>query len=342
MRRSIRRLIVFALMAGLLALFLRNADFGMVWLELRHGRIGLLLLALVTTTLTYVMRALRWQYLLAPIGRTHFTTAFRTTVIGFATSFLLPARAGEFIRPYLLAKREGLSVTSAFATIVVERLFDLLAVLVYLGAFLWFFDPGLDAVDRRVFRAVRAGGASAAVAALVAVVLMMWLASHPGALSSISRLIDRTLPDRFARRARQLVVLFTQGLGVMREPRRVLVSLALSLPLWLSIAAGIWLTAVAFHIDVPPTGAFLLMALLVVGVAVPTPGSVGGFHEAFRIGATAFYAAPNDRAISAGIVLHAISFLPVTIAGIVFMAQDGLTLGRMRELSTIGRTEDQA
>ncbi len=230
-----------ALAVALLALVPAQRRLRQVWLELRHGRIGLLLLALVTTTLTYVTARIRWQYLLAPIGRTHFTTAFRTTVIGFAASFLLPARAGEFIRPYLLAKREGLSVTSAFATIIVERLFDLLAVLVYLGAFLWFFDPGLDAVDRRVFRAVRAGGASAAVAALVAVVLMMWLASHPGALSSISRLIDRTLPDRFARRARQLVVLFTQGLGVMREPRRVLVSLALSLPLWLSIAAGIWL-----------------------------------------------------------------------------------------------------
>ena len=59
------------------------------------------------------------------------------------------------------------------------------------------------------------------------------------------------------------------------------------------------------------------MALLVVGVAVPTPGAVGGFHEAFRLGATTFYGAPNDRAVGAAIVLHAVSFVPVTALGLV-------------------------
>ena len=88
-----------------------------------------------------------------------------------------------------------------------------------------------------------------------------------------------------------------------------------SFPLWLSIACGIWVVAVAFHIEMPFTGSFLLMALLVVGVAVPTPGAIGGFHEAFRIGATAFFGAPNDRAVGAAIVLHAISFVPVTLLG---------------------------
>ena len=56
----------------------------------------------------------------------------------------------------------------------------------------------------------------------------------------------------------------------------------------------------------PFTGSFLLIALLVVGVAVPTPGAVGGFHEAFRIGATMFYGAPDDAAVGAAIVLHAV------------------------------------
>ena len=76
---------------------------------------------------------------------------------------------------------------------------------------------------------------------------------------------------------------FTQGLGVMRQPRRLLVSLALSVPLWLSIAAGIWLTSLAFHITFPYVGSFLVMTILVVGVAMPTPGAVGGFHAAYQI-----------------------------------------------------------
>ena len=73
----------------------------------------------------------------------------------------------------------------------------------------------------------------------------------------------------------------------------------LSLPLWLSIALGIWLVTRAFHIEMPFTGSFLIVALLVVGVAVPTPGAVGGFHYFYRLGATAFFAASNDRAVGA-------------------------------------------
>jgi uncharacterized membrane protein YbhN (UPF0104 family) len=75
------------------------------------------------------------------------------------------------------------------------------------------------------------------------------------------------------------------------------------------------------------------MALLVVGVAVPTPGGVGGYHEAFRIGATALYGAANDQAISAAIVMHAISFIPISLAGLMFMAREGLNLGRVRDLA---------
>ena len=102
--------------------------------------------------MTFVVRAERWQYLLGPLGPTRFGMVFRTTVIGFAASAVLPARAGEVIRPYLLARREGLSATAAFATIVVERILDLVAVLLLLAAFLIWFDPGLEARDSAVFQ----------------------------------------------------------------------------------------------------------------------------------------------------------------------------------------------
>ena len=88
----------------------------------------------------------------------------------------------------------------------------------------------------------------------------------------------------------------------------------------------------AFHVALPFTGSFLIMALLVVGVAVPTPGAVGGFHYFYRLGVTAFYGAPNDRAVGAAIVLHAVSFLPVAIAGLILLAREGLSLSRVGDL----------
>ena len=92
---------------------------------------------------------------------------------------MLPARAGEVIRPYLLARREGLSATAAFATIIVERILDLVAVLVLLAAFLIWFDPGLEARDSAVFSAIRFGGLVMAPVAIGALVVMFFMAGHP-------------------------------------------------------------------------------------------------------------------------------------------------------------------
>ena len=329
----VRTSLILLLTAGLLVFFLRNADLAGVWAEMRRADLGLVGLAIGITLVTYVLRSWRWLYLLRPIGAAHYGHAFRTTVIGFAASFLLPARAGEFIRPYLLARHEGLSATACFATVVLERFLDLVTVLLLFSAFLLFFDPGLAAADPRTFAAVRVGAGGAAATAIVALVVLSLLAGHPERLSQAAGRLERWLPGRLAVTLERLVARFAEGVRVLRRPAELARALALSVPLWMSIAAGIWLTARAFHITFPFTGSFLVMSLLVVGVAVPTPGAVGGFHAAFRIAVMAFYGAPEDRAVGAAIVLHAVSFVPVTILGIIFMAREGMSLGKMRRLA---------
>src|ERR671914_421591 len=129
MRSRVRAVLIVVITLALLAFFFRDANFAEVWAETRRADPWLLVAAVVVTGVTYVFRAWRWQSLLAPIGPTRFSTAFRTTVIGFAASFFLPARAGEVIRPYLLAKEEGLNATATFATIILERLLDTATVL---------------------------------------------------------------------------------------------------------------------------------------------------------------------------------------------------------------------
>lgn len=336
MRPRVRTVLVFLLTAGLLAFFLRDADMAAVWSETGRADPVLLTLAVVITALTYGLRALRWQYLLAPIGVTHFLTAFRTTVIGFAASFLLPARAGEVIRPYLLARREGLSPTAAFATIILERLLDLVTVLLLFAVFVVTIDAAAIPADPAQLARVKLGGQLAGAAAVAALVVLFVLAGHPERLGRLALRIERVLPDALARAVARFVESFAQGLAVMRQPRRLLVALALSLPLWMSIAAGIWLTSLAFHITFPYTGSFLVTTILVVGVAVPTPGAVGGFHAAYQIAVQTFFGATDDRAVGAAIVLHAISFLPVTLLGIVFMMREGLTLAGAQALAQQG------
>jgi uncharacterized protein (TIRG00374 family) len=341
MRAHLRTAAVFGLALALLVWFLRGADLGKVWAELTRGRVDLLLVAVVTTMITYALRALRWQYLLAGLGPTRFAVAFRSTVIGFAANFLLPARPGEVLRPYLLAQHEGLSATAAFATVVLERVFDMATVLVLFAFFLMTSGPAFARSDPAVFRAIQAGGLTAAAATVLIMVAFFFFAGHPEAIGRFSARVERRLPERLAKAVAGLAHRFAEGLHAVRRPQQLALVFAWSFPLWLSIAAGIWLVSRAFSVEMDYVGSFLVMTLLVVGVSVPTPGAIGGFHKFYQIGVTSFFHASTERAVSAAIVLHAISFVPVTLLGIVFMVREGLTLGGMRRLaSDAGQEED--
>jgi len=329
LRNVIRTVVVIALAIGLLAVFLRNADLSQVWASVTKARTDLLLLSLALTCGTFVVRAERWQYLLGPLGKTRFSTVFRATVIGFAASAVLPARAGEVIRPYLLARRERLSATAAFATIIVERILDLVAVLLLMAVFLIWFDPGMESRDSKAFQAVRFGGLMMAPVAVGTLAVMFFMAGHPERLHAWVLKAEAILPARIAAMIARFAQTFAEGFAVVRSPGRLAAAIAWSIVLWVAIASGIWAVSIAFGIAMPFTGAWLMLGPLVVGVAVPTPGGVGGFHEAYRFGATAFFGADNNSAVGAAIVLHAISVGPVILAGLLFIVQDGLKLGGM-------------
>jgi uncharacterized protein (TIRG00374 family) len=278
LRNVIRTVVVIGLAVGLLAVFLREADFGKVWSAVVSARADFLVLSLALTALTFLIRAERWQYLLSPLGPTRFMTCFRTTVIGFAASAVLPARAGEVIRPYLLARQEGLKATATFATILVERILDLVAVLLLLLAFLLFFDPGVESRDSRVFGAIRFGSLIMAPIALVTLAVMFFMAGHPERLHGWLLKAEAVLPARIVAALARLARTFAEGFAAVRSPQRLIAATGWSIVLWMSIAGGIWAVAVAFGISMPFTGGWLMLAPLVVGVAVPTPGGVGGFH----------------------------------------------------------------
>jgi uncharacterized membrane protein YbhN (UPF0104 family) len=339
MRSWIRSLVVTGLMLVLVGVFLRNANLDEVARVVRAANPALVGAGIVCLFASYALRALRWQVMLLPLGRTHFVPAFTTTIIGFAASFVLPARAGEFIRPWLLARREGLDPAAVFATVVLERMLDLVAVLLLLGLFFMLFDPGVSRIDPAMYGAVRAGGLAAAAAAIGGMGVLMAFASRPDLLARVVAALTSWLPVRLGGAVRRLASAFADGLAVVRDPRPLAWSMAWSMVLWLVIAAQIWVVSVGASVALPWSGAVLVLALLVVGVAVPTPGAVGGFHEAYRIGVTSFFGANNDHAVGAAIVLHAVGFVPTLIAGAWLMAREGLSLTHLG--AAVARAKDQ-
>jgi uncharacterized membrane protein YbhN (UPF0104 family) len=172
----------------------------------------------------------------------------------------------------------------------------------------------------------------AAGAALAGLGVLFVLAGHPERLGRWTATLSARLPARASRALAHFVQTFAEGLKVMRRPGALAAAVLWSGPLWLSIALGILLTTRAFDLTLSWTGSFIVVGYLAVGVSAPTPGGAGGFHLAYQLAMTQFFGASDSVAAAAAIVLHAVSFVPVSLVGLVFMWQDGLSLASLKGL----------
>src|SRR5262249_5209284 len=153
-------------------------------------------------------------------------------------SSILPARAGEVIRPYFLARREKhheqMTATGAFATIILERLLDVVTVLVLLASYVFVFGRDLGATNPTAEALLKGVVAVSGAGAMVALVVLFVLAGNPERLRTTLERLERVLPSTLAGLLARIAEKFARGLGAIRRPGRLLIALALSFPLWLS------------------------------------------------------------------------------------------------------------
>src|SRR5215831_5105036 len=213
MRSSVRTVIVVAVAAALVVVFLRNVDLRGVVGAIVQARVRWLVISFVAAVLTIVIRALRWQYLLEPLGHASFANAFRATAVGFAASSILPARAGEVIRPYFLARHENMTATGAFATIVLERVLDVLTVVVLMASSVFVFNRGIAVANPAVFSAMKWAGATALAGAIAALVTMFVLAGDPGRIGRWMARLEATVSSKLAGLIGGVAEKFSRGLG---------------------------------------------------------------------------------------------------------------------------------
>jgi uncharacterized protein (TIRG00374 family) len=329
-----RRLLVGGILAViLLYFFFRGLDWGALKAAFRSANPLLLAGIFLTTILIYMIRAWRWGGLLAPLARVPFRDLFPITMTGFASALVIP-RAGEFVRPYLVGRRHRIPAVAAFSSIVLERLLDLATVLTLFELYLFVLPPPAAQRGGAVLATFKVAGAFGALGT-VALLAILWV-FHVHAERIVPWLdrLMRWLPHAIATRLSQALHSFADGLAVLRAPaRHLLVLLGQSLLLWLTIATSFHLNHLAFGLGLPFHATFLLIGFLTVGVAIPTPGMVGGFHEFYLLALTEGFGIAHGTAAAAGITAHALTNLPVLVLGLFFLWREGLTLGAMARMT---------
>ena len=314
---------------ALLAFFFRGVDWSALGTALRDAR-PLPLLGLVVVTLgVYSARAWRWGDLLLPLDRVRYADLFSATMVGFASGLLIP-RAGELLRPWLVSRRYSVTTSAGFATVILERLLDLITVLALFAAYLFVLPTPRQQIEGQLTELLKLGGALTAGVALG--VLVFLLALHANAervIGTLERWLQHA-PRWLAEPCGKILRAFSSGLAVLRAPFGLLGRIGLqSLLTWLLIALGFHLNHMAFGIELPFHATFLLMAFLVVGVAIPTPGMVGGFHAFYLLALSEVFGVPRATAAAAAVAAHALSNLPVLVLGLVLLGREGLSLGKV-------------
>jgi uncharacterized protein (TIRG00374 family) len=306
---------------GLLVFVFYQTDPTKIWNSLQRAQYIYLVPGLALYFLGVGVRAIRWRFLLRSIKPIPSRELFRTVVIGYMANDILPARMGEIVRAYILGTQENVSKAAALVTIVVERIFDGLTMLLFIvvASFLHnFADETLTASLRLV-----------ALVFIVAIIGLAMLAGMPARAERLAEFFVNRLPASLRERATRLTKSLLAGVGVLRSPVDSFAVFALSVLAWLLETTMYLVIAWGFALNLPFTVFLLACAFAnLVTIAPSTPGYIGVFHAPVVYVLTLF-GVEQSLAASYTVVLHAVLVIPVTLLGLYFLGRAGLSLGQM-------------
>ncbi|GAC1476764.1 MAG: lysylphosphatidylglycerol synthase transmembrane domain-containing protein [Gemmatimonadaceae bacterium] len=316
-----------ALSVILLGYAFRGVPIAEVIQRLRAADPLLLIAAAVAGTAIVPLRARRWKVILHPVEPDlPFAPLWHATAIGMMINNVVPARAGELARAYALAREvPRVSFAAALASLAVDRVFD--AVVILLLMFLALVDPSFPSDTAIAGRPVANWAGSGIVIVAVAAAALYALAVFPARLIALFEIFARRVSPRIEERGRVLLVAFSEGLGVLRSPRRFAAVFGWTLLHWLLNGVAFWLAFRAVGISAPVTAALFLQGLIAIGVAVPSAPGFFGVFEAFAKLGLAVYGVGEAQAVTWAVSFHILTFIPITLIGAWYFARLGLKVG---------------
>jgi len=299
-------------------LAVRHVHFRDVWHGLRTNNYWWLVPALAMLAVAVFVKALRWRYLFAQETRPAIRAVLRALIIGYFFNSILPARAGEAARVLALKRRAGTSRAEAAATVLLERVYDVLVLLVLLFVVIpWL--PHITWLHTAVLLAV---ALACGLAVAVVVLAVYGLRPVHFALRPVG-----WLPFVSADRLTHVGENLGQGLAGLRRPRLVLAAVLWTALGWLAVALSTWFVLRGFGLGLSPVaGLFVVIAVNLAQILPASPSAVGVFEAATLVALRA-YDIPDSRGLSCALVIHVLNFIPYVAAGL-FVLRGTLTSAR--------------
>ena len=307
------------------ALRVRGFDWRLVLFSLAHVRLGWLILAVTGIYATYWGRALRWAIFLRPLKPCpSMGNLVAATIVGF-TAITLLGRPGEFVRPYLIAIKEKVPLASQLAAWLLERIADLLMVLLLFGFALARVGPSAEGAGPRLRWLLTEGGKFVALAAGTILILLVFLRHF---IVPAHRWLNRMmgfLPENMSTRLDRLVAGFVRGVESTRSDRAMLLVLAYSVLGWLLIIASYWCLAMSFNgFNFTIIDLIVFMGFVSLGASVQIPGIGGGVQVSAVLVLTELFGVGLEEATAFAFLIWLVTFVAVVPLGLILSVREGL------------------
>ncbi|MEY3172896.1 MAG: hypothetical protein RLZZ436_809 [Planctomycetota bacterium] len=328
MKRRILILLGIAVSAGAMAWSMRNVRLN----DLKAGVLGAdystLPVMLLLLYVFYWLKALRWKWLLDPTRPLTTGQLFRPVMIGFAANSVLPAHLGEFVRVYVVNRKHGIPSGTVLSTIVLERILDVIAILLLFGVGL-LYAPSMPP-EYRQGAIIFAGLASTVV--LAAAVYLIWTDWFIGTTEKLLSVLS-FLPAGLTGRLLDLLRQGAAGLHSMKSIRTVLLAMLNSLAQWSINGLGAVLALRAFQVDVDFSTGLILTGITAFGVMIPAaPGYFGVIQLCFEAAMQAQQLKPPAALVfGASVYSQLAGMLPVIATGFYFLYRDHLSLSGLQQ-----------
>lgn len=309
----------------------RGEDLGDIAAQVAAADRGWIIATGAIATAGGMIRAIRWRLLLAPVGPpVSLMARWKALNIGFAVTNMALGRLGEVARPYALSRMTPISTSAGLGTIVLERVLDMVALLLLLVVVL--FSPGFPSDAMIAGRPIGYAAAAAGVIGALALAVVIALAARPERLVRIARSLETRFPALQRGRVGDGAEAFVQGLDLLKDPMALFKAFAWSVVLWLWMAASFWAAFRAFGMDLGFTAAMFTQCSVAVLVAVPAaPGFLGTLQTGVLISVAGVFGFADADALSMAVGYHMAGYIPVTSLGLYYAWRLRIRVASLRE-----------
>jgi hypothetical protein len=313
-------IIGFIISAFFVYLALRGINFSQVMQSFRSANYVYIFPILLIIVLVLCFRSYRWGIILEPRIKYKQWPLFVITAIGFMSISLLPARLGEFTRPFLVKQKSGIRISSTMATIVLERVFDLLTLLLIICVVLLRISLPPEIAQYKqglIFSGI--------ILVVIFVLLLLVVIKKELSTKAINFFLDK-LPSKIGGVLKPQLHAFIDGLEILPDVKRTLYVAFLSIIIWMLLALTCYILFFSFGFELSLLNALALTVIIAIGVMLPAaPGFVGNYHYACKIGLQ-FFGINESEALSYAILLHFLQVLPVIIIGLALLPSQKISL----------------